>query len=141
MFTLAFVFTNTHDHRYVASLSDSDHRKFNAAGQYFDKGESWSGLGECLEDVAMPAVEGFKKIVAAAKERGELAADVPLSQVALRWCLDHDGVTCVIPGARTVEQVLGNVGTSAVPRLSKVTHAAVKQVYAEKVQTIVEPQW
>ena len=54
---------------YVASLSDGDHRKFNAAGQFFDKGESWSGLGECLEDVAMPAVDGFKAAIDAAKVR------------------------------------------------------------------------
>ena len=105
------------------------------------KGETWSGLGERLDDVALPAVARLAAVVAAAKARGEIAAEATMAQTALRWILDHEGVTCCIPGARTVEQVEGNLGAGKLPKLSEETHAAVKAVYAETVQAIVEPQW
>jgi len=110
-------------------------------GSAQDKGETWSGLGECLEDVALPAVAGISTAIDAAKARGEIAAEATMAQTALRWILDHEGVTCCIPGARTVEQVEGILGAAKLPKLSEETHAAVKDVYAEKVQAIVEPQW
>ena len=33
-----------------------------------------------------------------------------MAQAALRWLLAQDGVHCVIPGARTVEQLEANIG-------------------------------
>ena len=41
-------------------------------GSAQDKGETWSGLGECLEDVALPAVAGISTAIDAAKARGEI---------------------------------------------------------------------
>ena len=98
---------------YAAGLDAGDHRVFNVAGAGFDKGETWSGLGEKLSEVALPAVDELKKVHAASA-----AAAAPFGQFSLRWILDHPGTTAVIPGARSVEQVKGNPGAMAVAPLA-----------------------
>ena len=125
---------------YVAGLADGDHRKFNVGGAAFDKGETWSGLGEDLEGTALPAVDEIKAIHAGALERGELAAGTTLGMMALRWILDHEGASAVIPGARSVEQVVGNLGACGVPALSPAVHAAAKRVYESRVKAVVEAE-
>ena len=42
-----------------------------------------------------------------------------LAQLALSWILSHDGVTVVIPGAKTVHQVRDNAAAGAAPLLSE----------------------
>ena len=69
------------------SLSHPDHRKFNVGGAFFDKGETWSGLGECLHEIALPAVERIKHVHAACLGRHELPNGTTLAQLALRWAL------------------------------------------------------
>jgi len=125
---------------YIDSLDASDHRKFNAAGDAFDKGETWSGLGEHLGDVALPAVEELKALYQGALDRGELPPTASFGQFSLRWILDHAGTTAVIPGARSVEQVEGNLGSAALPRLSDEVHAASREVYVRLVKEIVEKE-
>src|SRR5581483_4753767 len=76
-------------------FAPDDHRKFNRHGEAFDVGETFSGVP-------------FDVGVAAARELGPLAGDVPLAQFALRWVIDQPGVSTVIPGARNPDQVRGN---------------------------------
>jgi aryl-alcohol dehydrogenase-like predicted oxidoreductase len=128
------------DAAYVAALSEGDHRKFNASGAFFDKGETWSGLGEHLHDVALPAVEELKGVTQGALARGELPPGTTLAQTALRWILDHQGATCVIPGARTVEQVQGNLIAGTLPALSAQVHASVAGVYDSRVKGVIEAE-
>ena len=66
-----------------------DHRNFNRVGQAFDAGETFSGLGDHLDD-AFIVVDELKKL---------LPAGQTLAQFALQWILMHEGVTCAIPGA------------------------------------------
>jgi myo-inositol catabolism protein IolS len=40
--------------------------------------------------------------------RDEVAPGVPMARWALAWCLQHDAVTCVIPGCKDVKQVEEN---------------------------------
>jgi len=72
-----------------SAFAEDDHRRFNRGGEAFDKGETFSGVPY---DVGLEGVE-------------ELRAFVPsgstLGQLALRWILMFDAVTCAIPGART----------------------------------------
>ena len=128
------------DAAYLAALEDGDHRKFNVGGAAFDKGETWSGLGEHLHDVALPAVERLKEAAAGALARGELPASTSLGQVALRWILDHDGTSCVIPGARTVEQVKSNLDAGTLPALTPQVHALVAGVYDTYVKKVIEAE-
>ena len=106
----------------------------------FDKGETWSGLGEHLSDVALPAVADLKGVYERAVERGELPATATFGQFSLRWILDHTGTTAVIPGARSVEQVSGNLGASGLPPLSDAVHAEAKAVYDAKVKAVIEAE-
>ena len=128
------------DETYIRNLDAKDHRKFNAAGAAFDKGETWSGLGEHLTTVALPAVEALKGVYRRALARGELPANATLGGFALRWILDHRGASTVIPGARNVEQVQGNLGAMGLPRLSEAVHAEVSGVYARMVAKTVEAE-
>ena len=128
------------DTAYLEGLEDGDHRKFNVGGAAFDKGETWSGLGEHLHDVALPAVAKLKETAAGALAREEVAAGTTLGQMALRWILDHEGATCVIPGARTVEQVGGNLGAGALPPLSSQVHTEVAATYEALVKTVIEAE-
>lgn len=128
------------DAAYLANLEDGDHRKFNSAGAAFDKGETWSGLGEHMPDVALPAVAELQAVHAAAAGRGECPPAASLAQFALRWCLDVEGVSVVIPGARNAEQAVSNLAAAALGPLSAETHAAVKAVYDAKVKAVVEKE-
>jgi aryl-alcohol dehydrogenase-like predicted oxidoreductase len=41
-------------------------------------------------------------------QRSEVPANVAMAPWALAWCLQHPAVTCVIPGCKTVDQVVSN---------------------------------
>jgi myo-inositol catabolism protein IolS len=50
-----------------------------------------------------------KKLAEVAKiARDEVTPGVPMARWALAWCLQHDAVTCVIPGCKDVQQVEDN---------------------------------
>jgi aryl-alcohol dehydrogenase-like predicted oxidoreductase len=128
------------DAAYIDALDAGDHRKFNAAGAAFDKGETWSGLGEHLSDVALPAVAKLSEIHTGALSRGEVPAGTSLTQAALRWILDHEGASCVIPGARTIEQVDGNLGAARLAPLPSQFHSEVHGVYDTLVKPVIEAE-
>ncbi len=100
----------------------SDHRSFNRNGEKFNVGETFAGL---TLDAALPVVE---------KLRALAPQNIPLAQWALRWCLDHEEVTVVIPGSRRPEQIKENAAASDLQRLSPKTHAAVFELYYESVR-------
>ena len=61
------------------------------------------------------------------------AAHMNLAQMALRWILDFDAVTVVIPGSKSPNQVPENVSASQSPSLSKSLHAKLNVFYNEKI--------
>lgn len=98
-----------------------DHRNFNRDGQMFNVGETFSGLpfarGVELADQMKPLVpEGLT-----------------MAQMALRWILDYDAVSTVIPGAKSVRQVLGNVSPAALPPLGANLHEKLRAFYEGEV--------
>ncbi len=60
-----------------------------------------------------------------------------LAQAALRWLLAQDGVHCVIPGARTVEQLEANIGAVD----SDITANELSRVKALQAQWRAEGRW
>lgn len=107
------------------TFDPKDHRTYNRDGQAFNVGETFAGLP-------------FEKGVALVEElRVALVAegrlDVPLSQFALRYCLDFDAVTTVIPGASSVKQVQANVQAAKLPPLDARTHELLRDFYRGKV--------
>jgi len=112
-----------------SAFAEDDHRRFNREGEAFDKGETFSGVPY---DVGLEAVE-------------ELRAFVPsgstLAQLALRWILMFDAVTCAIPGARTPEQARANAAASDLPPLNQSTMDAVRAIYDTRIRAHVHGLW
>lgn len=102
-------------------FDESDHRNFNRDGAAFNVGETFAGLPfekgvELTEELALLKPEGMT-----------------LAQMALRWVLDYDAVSVVIPGASRPSQVLDNAAISDLPPLSPELHKKLETFYKEKV--------
>ena len=99
----------------------SDHRNFNADGQKFNVGETFAGLpfakGVALTDALKPLVP----------------TGLTLPELALRWCLDFDAVSVLIPGAKNPEQARANTRAAALPPLSPALHAQLAEFYTREV--------
>lgn len=106
-----------------------DHRNYNRNGEAFDRGETFSGVDY---ETGLSAVEALKAVV---------PAGVPLAQFALAWILAHPAVSCVIPGAKSRQQVTQNAAAAALPPLSESTLGAVKSLYDERIRALVEHRW
>jgi aryl-alcohol dehydrogenase-like predicted oxidoreductase len=106
-----------------------DHRKFNAKGEAFDQGETFSGVDY---DTGLAAVEELRAL---------LPAGVTMAPWALRWILMFDAVTCAIPGARRPQQIEDTARASDLPPLSKAEMAAVEKIYDEKIRRQVHHKW
>ena len=109
-------------------FSEGDHRNFNRDGEFFDKGETFSGVPY---EVGLKAVEELKKVF--------LPED--LAKYSLRWILMDKNVSCVIPGASNIDQVISNSTASDLPPLSKVQMDAVKRVYENYIKEYAYHLW
>jgi aryl-alcohol dehydrogenase-like predicted oxidoreductase len=112
-----------------SAFPKDDHRNFNRHGELFDMGETFSGVDYQL------GLEAVDEI------RGLLPAGISMSQLALRWILMFDAVSCAIPGGKRPEQVADNCHASDVAPLSAETMAALKRVYDEKIRPQVHQRW
>ena len=56
-----------------------------------------------------------------------------IAETALRWCLDFDAVSVIIPGARNVAQAQGNARTSVLAPLSRERHVKLAAFYEREV--------
>jgi aryl-alcohol dehydrogenase-like predicted oxidoreductase len=54
-------------------------------------------------------------------------------QMALRWILDHEAVSVVIPGASSPAQAEANARVSALPPLPETLHQELSAFYKERV--------
>jgi len=105
-------------------FAEKDHRSYNANGEAFNAGETFSGIA-------------FKEGVKLSQEIASLLPDERMAQWSLRWILDHPEVTTVIPGATKIEQVKSNVAASELPALSKETHDKLRALYNEKIKSAI----
>ena len=98
-----------------------DHRNFNRDGQQFNVGETFAGLpfekGVELADALKPIVP----------------AGLTLADLALRWCLDFDAVSAIIPGAKNPAQAAANARASTLAPLGFALHARLADFYAREV--------
>lgn len=106
------------------TFAANDHRNFNADGQAFNAGETFSGIE-------------FKKGIELSREIAAMLPDERMAQWSIRWILDHPEVTTVIPGATKVSQVQSNVAASDLPPLPKETHKKLRALYDEKIKPII----
>lgn len=110
-------------------FEDNDHRTFNRDGEAFDRGETFAGL---------PFERGLEAVDAL---RPYVPEDATMAQFALRWILDYDAVTTVIPGSTSPEHIRDNVAAADLPSLSHRTRGAVRDVYEEYVYDDVHHGW
>jgi aryl-alcohol dehydrogenase-like predicted oxidoreductase len=110
-------------------FAPDDHRHFNREGQTFDKGETLSGVPY---EAGLEAVERLRPLV---------PPGATLAQLALRWILMFDAVTCAIPGARTEAQARENAAAASLPPLDPVTMQSIREVYDEHIRGDVHASW
>ena len=110
-------------------FESGDHRQFNRNGEAFDKGETFSGIDYAT---GLQAVEELKQIVPAGKT---------LAALALKWILDFDAVSTVIPGASKPEQVLRNLEALNEQSLNSDQMQQVQAVYEKYIKASVHHLW
>jgi len=93
-------------------------------------GEAW-GTGVDF-DTALDAVERIRRIV---------PANVSMADFAMRWILQHDEVSCVIPGARNADQVVENAKTSDLPPLTPEQMQTLANIYQDQIKPLVHHRW
>ena len=112
------------------TFAANDHRTFNRHGEAFDVGETFSGVD-------------FERGVAAAQEFAVLAAsyDLTPAQAALAWVAQLDGVSTVIPGARSVDQARSNASAGSVDSLDQAFTDAVTELYDRYFRAEIHSRW
>ena len=116
--------------RYSAdtTFAEDDHRTYNRHGEAFDVGETFSGVD-------------FEVGVRAAREFAALLpAGVTPTHAALAWVVAQDGVSTVIPGARSPEQARANAAAADVTLDDDVLRG-VRNIYDTRLREAVHPRW
>jgi aryl-alcohol dehydrogenase-like predicted oxidoreductase len=113
----------------MSTFQEGDHRQGNRKGEWFDRGETFSGLDY---DLGLQAVEELRALV---------PAGMTLTQMALRWILMWPAVTCAIPGAKRPAQVEENIRAADLPALSEETMNQVRAIYDRLVRPQVHHYW
>ncbi len=108
---------------------ENDHRNFNRDGQCFNVGETFSGL---------PFEKGVEL---SEKLKGLVPQEMTMTQMALRWILDFDAVTVVIPGGKNTQQVMENSLVSDITNLTETLHNKLSNFYKNDVKTNIRGKY
>jgi aryl-alcohol dehydrogenase-like predicted oxidoreductase len=103
------------------TFMSGDHRNYNRNGQYFNVGETFAGV---------PFTKGVELV-------NELKAMLPegmsMVEMALRWILDQEAVSVVIPGASSPQQARFNASISDLPSLPHDLHEQLATYYTQHI--------
>ena len=113
----------------ASSFEAGDHRDGNRQGEWFDRGETFSGLDYAI---GLQAVEALRALVPPGQT---------LAQMALRWILTSTAVTCAIPGAKRPAQVEENMRAADLPRVPEATMAQIAAIYERFAKPHVHHRW
>ncbi len=103
-------------------FAPTDHRNFNANGEKFNVGETFSGLP-------------FEKGIELADQLKQLVpAGIPLSQFALRWILDQPAVSTIIARVTRPDQLRANVDATKREPIEPELAEKLNGWYQEKVR-------
>jgi aryl-alcohol dehydrogenase-like predicted oxidoreductase len=105
-----------------ATFGATDHRNFNKDGAAFNVGETFAGL---TFEKGVELVEQLKDIKDASQ---------PMAQWALRWILDFEAISTVIPGASKVSQSEGNAAASELDPLPPEIHQELSRFYEDSIK-------
>ena len=113
----------------TTEFTSGDHRNFNRSGDAFDKGETFSGIDY---ETGLAAVEALKQI---------FPGHDNLAPIALKWILQFDAVSCVIPGASNIKQVTSNINALNMADLTPEQLDGVQEVYEKYIKKSVHQLW
>ena len=111
------------------SFLKDDHRQFNRKGEVFDQGETFSGIDY---ELGLKAVEEIRSV---------FSGNLNLVNLALKWILMFEEVSCVIPGVSNYNQLITNLETQKYQDLSDEQMKAVKRIYDELIRPSVHHRW
>jgi aryl-alcohol dehydrogenase-like predicted oxidoreductase len=98
-----------------------DHRNFNRDGQAFNVGETFAGL---------PFAKGVEL---ADSLREQVPTGWTMAELALRWCLDFEAVSVIIPGAKNPDQARANIRAGLLAPLTRTQHVQLAGFYERHV--------
>ena len=107
----------------------SDHRNWNRLGDKMDIGETFSGVDF---ETGLEAVEKLRPFV---------PANATMAQMALRWILMFDAVTCAIPGARNRQQAVDNAQAGDLPPFTMDQMQKIRAIYFTDISAQVHQRW
>lgn len=110
-------------------FDEADHRNFNRNGEVFDKGETFSGIDY---ELGIKAVNELKLL---------FPDNENLAPVALKWILNFDQVSCIIPGASKTEHVLSNLSVYEIPEFSTDKIISMNNIYNKYIKKEVHNLW
>jgi len=113
----------------TTDFTAGDHRQFNRNGEAFDKGETFSGIEY---ETGIAAVQALKKI---------FPDQANLAPIALKWILQFDAVSCIIPGASNITQVDSNIRAFDVPAFTAEQLQDMQDVYEQYIKPSVHQLW
>ena len=108
---------------------EDDHRNYNREGKFFDVGETFAGVNF---EIGLKAVEKLKRIK---------PDDISCVQMALKWILMHPEVSCVIPGAKRIQQLEENISASELRDLDPDVLKNIKTIYENFIKPAVHHRW
>jgi aryl-alcohol dehydrogenase-like predicted oxidoreductase len=143
------------------TFAADDHRSYNAHGEAFDVGETFSGVGfEAGVDAAAEFAAITAGLPGGAPSQGTPSQGTPSqgtpsqgtpsqgtpsqgtpSQWALRWVIQQPGVTTVIPGARSTSQARQNAEAAGLPPLPQAELDAIEGLYDKYFRATVHNRW
>ncbi|MCJ7717659.1 MAG: aldo/keto reductase [Anaerolineales bacterium] len=100
----------------------TDHRFYNRDGQLFNVGETFAGIPF---EKGIKLTDGLKEFV---------PEGMSIIQMSLRWILDHEAVSVMIPGASSPSQAAMNAQISDLPPLPNGLHKKLSEFYAQNVR-------
>ena len=109
-----------------------DHRNFNCDGQLFNVGETFAGV---------PFDQGVELTGRVSDLLVDECSDAPLAQKSLRWVLDHQAVSTVIPGAKNARQASENAAVSGIMPLSEKAHSDLRNLYNLQIDSLVRGRY
>jgi aryl-alcohol dehydrogenase-like predicted oxidoreductase len=110
-------------------FASNDHRSYNRQGEAFDRGETFAGVDY---EAGLQVVEELRPLV---------PPGMSMAEMALRWILMFEAVTCAIPGAKRPAQVEENLAAADLPALSQQTMDQIRGIYTRHIRPMVHHYW